>query len=417
MKEPTPLKVKFALLISALGVCPALTAAQQSANVRSPTVGAGLDCAKARSKIEKILCANPQLAALDHQTGELLALAMSQSADAGELKKAQRRWLTERDDCEDLACIENRYALRLDALATLTGQFPGAFARSLCARLETPETRAEALERTSGIDDINNDGKPEVSTTCTGGAASAPCVAYVDARNKPVLIQPQGFQWTLHGALGRAPFRYENRTFVYYSRDAQLAEPSHLSYITPTNREVRICEFETLVGSAVVEGGHDVCAAVESGEGVEEVELTDITEQQPAAFGRPDTAPKRLGKVDIDNDGLEEPLIELSYASGGGQDCTFNYFELLAEDGRSLLGSSNSAPVRELQDLRDDRHRERNCGRIENRLFEFQEKIYYETNVSTDGPAAHEVRVLEGTAVETLCTLERQVTTKVKTVW
>jgi uncharacterized protein len=410
------LKVKSSLPLAAALVLSTASVAQQGNSAGLLPASARSSCSHARSKAEKIICANPALAALDRQMAEVFALALSYADDVGELKARQRRWLSERNDCNETACIERRYIEQLDVLGTLTGKFPSSTVRTLCARLETSETRTEALGRTAGVEDINNDGKPETATTCSGGTANIPCVGYVDAKNNPVPIQPQGFEWTVYSALGRAPFRYENRTFVYYSRDAQLAEPSHLSYITPTNRELRVCEFETQVGSAVIEGGHDVCAAVELGESIESVDLANIADAQATAFGRPDTFAKSLGTIDIDNDGLEEPLIELSYDSGGAQVCTFNYFELLAEDGRSL-SSSNSAPVRELQGLRADGHRERNCGRIDNRLFKFNDKIYYETNVSNSRLVPHEVRVLEGTAVDTLCTFEGHVTTKVKRVW
>jgi hypothetical protein len=347
----------------------------------------------------------------------LFALALSQSPDPGDIKKAQRRWLRERDDCEDAACIARSYEQRLDALATYTGRMPATLVRTLCARLETPETRAQTLERKLGIEDINNDGTPEVATACTGGTANVPCVSYMNEDGKPVLIQPQGFEGFADSPLGRSAFRYENRTFVYYSRDAALAEPTHVSYITPTNREFRVCEFETAVASAVVEGGDDVCAAVEANERIEPIELTSIADRQSVTLSRPDTFAKGTGTVDVDNDGLDDVIIELSYESGAGQGCTFNYFELLSEDRSALLGSSKSKPVRELQRLHDEGYRERNCGVVANRLFKFADKIYYETNLGNNEHFPHELRVLDGTAVGTLCTFERQVTTRARRVF
>jgi uncharacterized protein len=390
-----------------------LAAAQQLVPASKPS----FDCTRARSKAEKTICADAQLAALDQRTSELFGLALSHSPDPGDIKKEQRRWLRERDDCEDAACMAKSYEGRIEVLETYTGRLPERLARTLCARLETPETRAETLERRAGIEDINNDGAPETAAACAGGTANVPCVSYVDARGKPVLIQPQGFEWTTYSPLGRAAFRYENRTFVYYSRDAALAEPSHLAYVTPTNREFRVCEFETSVGSAVLEGGDDVCAAVETREGIEPVELVSAADRQATAFGRPDTFVRSTGAADIDNDGLDDEVIELSYESGGGQGCTFNYFELLGEDRRSLIANSKSNPVRELQGLTGEGYRGRNCGNVENRLFKFDGKTYYETNVTNNRLVPHEVRVLDGTAPATLCTFERQVTTKVKTLF
>lgn len=395
---------------------PAIAALAQQVE-RASVEGPSFACAKARSRMDKTICADGQLTSLDKRVADLFELALSQAPDPGDVKRAQRRWLRERDDCKEAACIQASYERRLNALQIYTGRLPATLTHPLCARFETSETRIETLDRKNGIEDINNDGMPETATACAGGTANVPCVSYVDADRKPVLIRPQGFEWITYSPLGRSPFRYQNLTFVYYSRDTALVEPSHVSYITPTNREVRICELETRVGSAVVEGGHDVCAAVETGERIEAVELTPIDDRQSVAFGRVDTYPKSTGLVDIDNDGLDDPIIELSYESGAGQGCTFNYFELLAEDGRTLIGNSKRRPVHELQGLEAEGYRERNCGTVENRLFKLDDKIYFETNVSNNGDLPHEVRVLDGTAVGTLCTFEREVTTQVRRVF
>jgi uncharacterized protein len=409
------LKLRIPLLWAALLGSVALSSAQQELATR-PTSGPSFDCAKARSKVDKSICADPELSALDKRLAALFAVALSQTDDQGDLRKQQRRWLRARDDCENGNCVKQSYELRRDELATYTGHFPTPMLRTLCARFETPDTRAETLERKAGAEDINNDGKPEIATQCSGGTANTPCASYIDDHQRPVHIQPQGFDLNTYSPLGRSAFRYENHTFVYYSRDAALAEPSYLSYITPTNREHRVCDFDTNVGSGVVEGGDDVCVAVESGERTEAIDLMSIEERQNTAFDRPDTFAKSVGNVDVDNDGLDEAIIELSYESGGGQGCTFNYFELMAEDRKSLLNNSNSIPVRELQGLTAEGYQGRNCGNIDNRFFKHDNKVYYETNVTNNRVVPHEVRALDGSAVATLCSFERQVTTRVRKV-
>jgi uncharacterized protein YecT (DUF1311 family) len=407
------LAVKITLSIAILTVVLAVSAAEQPSALRSDAPS--FDCSRARGRVEKSVCADRELSVLDRQTAELFALALAHSSDPGDIKREQRRWLRTRDDCEDVTCFKNSYNTRVDALATYTGRLPAAMTRELCTRLAAPETREEILALKAGNDDINNDGAPDKATACAGGTANVPCVSYVDAENRPILIQPQGFEWHTYSTLGRSTFRYENRTFSYHARDAALAQPSHVSYVTPTNREFRVCEFDTIIASAVMEGGHDVCAAVETGEGIETIEVTPIAEGD-SSFGRADTVAKHRAIVDIDNDRLDETLIELSYESGGGQGCTFNYFELLDAEGKSLEPSSKSAPLRELQGLSNDGYRGRNCGNVQNRVFKFDEKIYYETNVTNQPNLVHEVRVLDGTATATLCSFAREVTTSVKAV-
>jgi uncharacterized protein len=399
------------LLASLLASAPSALA--QRSDV-APSEGASFDCQRARGKIAKQVCADPQLVALDRRASELLALASTQVTDPAELRRNQRRWLRERDHCKAVACLLSSYETRVRQLETFTGELPAATVRDLCTRLASPETRSQTLAANAGSDDINNDGIAETATQCAGGSANFPCVSYLVANGKPLQIQPQGFDWARYSPLGRTAFRFDDRTFIYYSADAALDRPSHLTYVTPTNQERRMCEFEAVTLSVVAEGGDDVCYALESeGGDIDAIELHDIAVPSPA-WARDDTFARRRGSADIDNDGLEEELIELRYESGAGQGCTFNYFELLAPDGRSLAATSKAAPVRELQGISPDGYRERNCGNIENRLFKFREKVYLETNANDNERVPHEVRMLNGTAVASVCTLESVATTRVK---
>jgi len=381
------------------------------------TVPPSFDCAKARGRTEKLICATPELATLDRRVADLFAIATTQAMDAADLKRDQRRWLGDRDDCKDTVCIEQSYRDRISRLATHTGKFSEQESRRLCEAFVEPDTRAKALAMTAGREDINNDGVPDRAAQCFGGTANIPCVEYVGADEKPLQILPQGFEWMTYSAFGRATFRVDGRTFTYYSLDGNLEQPAFVSYVTPSNRELRVCDFETVVGSAVVEGGEDVCAAVESpDERIEPFELAPVAEAGRYAVDRADTTPRALAKIDIDNDGLEENLVEYSYSSGAGRGCEINYFELLTADA-APANNSNASAVRELQGLAEGGASGRNCGLIRNRLFRFGDKVYYETNATSTEGVPHELRLLQGEAVSTVCTFERQIRSKVKTLY
>src|SRR5687767_3664394 len=102
---------------AALAMLAALAVGQQPAVQTSPD-GPSFDCAKARARIEKSICADPALAALDRRAAELFALALTHAEDPGDIKRAQRRWLRERDDCDADACVKNSYEQRIEALET-----------------------------------------------------------------------------------------------------------------------------------------------------------------------------------------------------------------------------------------------------------------------------------------------------------
>jgi uncharacterized protein len=400
-------------IVPGMCACLASPVFAQGVNVAAPS----FDCAKARGRIENMICAESHLATLDRRVADLFATAVAQASDAGDVKRAQRRWLGDRDDCKDVACVEQSYQLRVTQLGTQTGRFSAAEATSVCEAFIDPETRAKALAAKAGAEDINNDGRAERASQCVGGTANLPCVEYLDEDGKPLAIAPQGFERITDSAFGRAPFRFGDRTFTYYAHDDALEQPAYISYVTPTNREVRVCDFDTLVGSAVLEGGNDVCAAIEATD--ERIELPEWTPLADNAYAveRRDTQARALGKIDIDNDGLEEDLIEYVYSSGAGRGCEINYFELLADDGKTLATNSNAAAVRELQGLGENGAQERSCGAIANRLLRFDDKIFFESNTANTIGALHEVKILQGEAVASVCAFERQVRTKIKTLY
>lgn len=83
-----------------------------------PAAAASFDCAKASSRIEKMICADAELSKLDETLGELYAQARAQAADPKALKSAQRTWLRDtRDACADAACMKAAYEARIGALA------------------------------------------------------------------------------------------------------------------------------------------------------------------------------------------------------------------------------------------------------------------------------------------------------------
>lgn len=90
--------------------------------------GPSFDCTKAESSAEELICAEPDLAALDRDLAGFYRQALrsaqqdasSQAADL--LRATQRGWIKGRDDCwkaEDLRrCVEDNYQLREAELVT-----------------------------------------------------------------------------------------------------------------------------------------------------------------------------------------------------------------------------------------------------------------------------------------------------------
>lgn len=80
--------------------------------------GASFDCSRARTQVEKIICADAALSRLDEQLAEGYAAVLQKSGGSGRVKAEQRDWLkNKRDRCGDDQCLRNAYASRLAHLA------------------------------------------------------------------------------------------------------------------------------------------------------------------------------------------------------------------------------------------------------------------------------------------------------------
>jgi uncharacterized protein len=77
---------------------------------------AGFDCAKARTRVEKIICANAHLSELDSTLAALYQKAHDAADDPKALGNVERAWLKTRDACRDAACLTRTYKLRIAAL-------------------------------------------------------------------------------------------------------------------------------------------------------------------------------------------------------------------------------------------------------------------------------------------------------------
>mgnify|MGYP003609394897 CR=1 FL=1 len=88
--------------------------------------GPSFDCAKAHSWSEHQVCNDPELAELDQQmAARYKALKSHRQGDDDRLKTTQRRWLHDREQCQQAqspkTCLRQRYQERLGELNALAG--------------------------------------------------------------------------------------------------------------------------------------------------------------------------------------------------------------------------------------------------------------------------------------------------------
>lgn len=77
---------------------------------------ASYDCGKASTKVEKLICANPELSKLDDDLQLLWREALTQTSNVAALKADQKMWLKKRNTCTGQDCLKKMYAARLRVL-------------------------------------------------------------------------------------------------------------------------------------------------------------------------------------------------------------------------------------------------------------------------------------------------------------
>ncbi|WP_431047290.1 lysozyme inhibitor LprI family protein [Roseateles sp. L2-2] len=80
-----------------------------------------MDCTKAATPVERLVCASPRLQALDLRLNDAFRVAAVVATDATALRDEQRRWLATRDACGDEVCVAAAYGERV---AVLAGRVP-----------------------------------------------------------------------------------------------------------------------------------------------------------------------------------------------------------------------------------------------------------------------------------------------------
>ena len=67
---------------------------------------AAVDCSRARSNAEKMLCSNGRLSLAEERMAYAFREAIRRGADPSALMQSQRRWTTEiRDACNEVECM------------------------------------------------------------------------------------------------------------------------------------------------------------------------------------------------------------------------------------------------------------------------------------------------------------------------
>ena len=85
---------------------------------------AGFDCKKAASRIERLICGDPELNSFDSQLDGAYRGALDRSNQPASVKDRQLAWLKQRDACADVACLSAAYQRQIKVLGAVSDEPP-----------------------------------------------------------------------------------------------------------------------------------------------------------------------------------------------------------------------------------------------------------------------------------------------------
>lgn len=389
----------------------------------SSVYGASFECSSATNKVEKLICSDASVSLLDDELDARYTQLTDEPYEFQKHKLAQRKWLRDvRNNCSDINCLKNAYLNRLYELSWDADYVKNApkmpVVKVLCEKLASEAERRLILLSQQGVEDINNDGHAETSNDCWGGTMNTPCTDYFDQKGNPISVEQAGFEWKDYWTYGSHVFRFNGRTYFLNTYDDGMQEPAYLSYITPANKEYVLCEFdnkkETVIGfEATAPSG--VCLAALTNE----IEFGVLIEEKkfPYPFlGRAESSAQDVEQMDVNNDGTPELVTEVTFSSGGGRGCDFNYFEILDASRADVSNGELRTIFLKMQGIDDARYWWRSCGHIENRLFIYKENTYYERNVTSARSSERAIYQQRGLSIETVCRYKTEISTRIKRV-
>lgn len=188
------------------------------------------DCTNASSRVEKLICTEPDLSGLDDKlAAEYRAVRRLGFFDSH--VRAQRAWVAKRNACEDKACVKALYESRIAELVELADNLPSPSAEGP----ESPEYVVKC-DAQSGILSIHESGAPDVDPSEDESPRKAGVIEYLVKPGSLTYVEEKDTQPLLLALgnkefqcrLGAASYRITISPYIFNARvmgECGAAEP------------------------------------------------------------------------------------------------------------------------------------------------------------------------------------------------
>jgi len=369
----------------------------------SMTHAASFDCAKSTTNVEKLICEDRELSYLDEKLNLIYKAALRKSLQIEDAKQKQRKWLAERDTCQNSECLRRTYSFRISELALHLDPIRNKNdENSVCSSVADYANRGELSKLYVKVDknalpiiqkhfdlsgvtgywyvDLDNDGLQDPIVIESAGTAHIASVSAKSSRYSNVNIGLENdFQ---KGELDLDLILLSGKYFVLTKNENKLVRMWHVAKGTFSP----LCEFKQRKNpqTLIINGSDNtVCQASLSGK----VHFVSFT---PMSYFLNDyDLVKGEVMLDITNIGHESKVSLVNMLIPGGRGCSWLELKLADEKTPEKL---NSVIDRSACNSKQD-------------LFVFNNNTYIQvSDMNTNWPRS--VHIVRGKQSKEICTFE-----------
>ncbi len=252
--------------------------------------------------------------------------------------------------------------------------------------------------------DIDNNGVlNDISCEWRGTAQIGTCY-YLSEYNQKISFGGDDEEGRIWGDIYF--IKFDNKYYILNSKNKN--EPLFLSL-----SNFKICKFKTkiiehLIPNPDIEYSNEICSLVQENNlsKISYIEFSkDPSKDIQNSFQTNRDFPKKIAQFDYDNDEHDNNILEISYQSGAGRGCIYNYFIELDQYGKT----KQNKVLSEIQNSM-------NCGGEHNKFFKYNNLVYFiyrekQYDVSQN---KYKVYLFQNNKIQTICNYKQELKIEVE---